>query len=63
MRRSLATFLKVANASDEHETLGIDLAPRNEVLSVDPPEARKAGVTVADVDQLVDKLRNEAGVV
>ena len=43
--------------------LGVDLAPRNEVLSVDPPEARKAGVTVADVDQLVDKLRNEAGVV
>ncbi len=42
---------------------GIDVTPRLEVLEVvDPPE-RKAGLVVGNVHELVDKLRNEAGVI
>ena len=44
------------------ETLGVDIAPRLKVLSVAEPKAREAGIKVDDVAQLVDKLKNEAGV-
>ncbi|WP_319532517.1 electron transfer flavoprotein subunit beta/FixA family protein [uncultured Cohaesibacter sp.] len=42
--------------------LGVDITPRLEVLSTAEPEARKAGIKVASVAELVDKLKNEAGV-
>lgn len=45
------------------DSLGVDLSPRIEVVEVKEPEARKAGIKVSDVDQLVDKLKNEAAVV
>lgn len=45
------------------DSLGVDLKPRIEVVEVTEPEARKAGIKVADVDQLVDKLKNEAAVI
>ncbi|MEZ5810369.1 MAG: electron transfer flavoprotein subunit beta/FixA family protein [Rhizobiaceae bacterium] len=41
---------------------GVDPAPRLKVLKTEEPEGRKAGVKVADVAELVDKLKNEAGV-
>ncbi|MCV6602017.1 MAG: electron transfer flavoprotein subunit beta/FixA family protein [Cohaesibacter sp.] len=41
---------------------GVDIAPRLEVLSTVEPAARQAGVKVTDVAELVDKLKNEAGV-
>jgi len=45
------------------DDMGVDLAPHNEVVEIFEPAARKAGVMVQDVDQLLDKLRNEAKVV
>jgi electron transfer flavoprotein beta subunit len=44
-------------------TLGLDVAPRNVVSKVEEPAARKAGVFVETVDDLVDKLKNEAKVI
>ena len=41
---------------------GVDIAPRLEVLSTAEPEARKAGIKVESVAELVDKLKNEASV-
>ncbi len=41
---------------------GVDVTPRLTVVSVTEPPARKAGVIVASVAELVDKLKNEAGV-
>ena len=41
---------------------GVDVAPRLEVVRTEEPEGRKAGVMVGSVDELMDKLRNEAGV-
>ncbi len=42
--------------------LGIDVAPRLTTLKVVEPAARSAGIKVADVAQLIDKLNNEAKV-
>ena len=41
---------------------GADVAPRLKVLKTEEPSSRKAGVKVKDVAELVDKLKNEAGV-
>ena len=45
------------------ETLGVDVGRRTEVLEVAPPPERQAGIKVGDVEELVDKLRNEAKVI
>ncbi|WP_057832108.1 electron transfer flavoprotein subunit beta/FixA family protein [Colwellia sp. TT2012] len=42
---------------------GIDLSPRTKLLKVTPPAERKAGVMVKSIDELIDKLRNEAKVI
>jgi len=44
------------------ESLGVDLAPRLQVLKVEEPPARAGGKKVDSVDDLVDKLKNEAKV-
>ncbi|GAB4522003.1 MAG: electron transfer flavoprotein subunit beta/FixA family protein [Amphiplicatus sp.] len=41
---------------------GVDLKPRLEVLKVTEPPKREGGVKVESVAELVDKLKNEAGV-
>jgi len=43
--------------------LGVDPAPRLELLKVEEPGKRKAGVLVKDVSELVLKLRTEAKVI
>ena len=43
--------------------LGVDVAPRLKTLKVSEPPKRGAGVKVADVAALVEKLRNEAKVI
>jgi len=45
------------------EDLGVDVSPRLKTLKVSDPPTRSAGITVADVDALIDKLKNEAKVV
>ena len=45
------------------DDLGVDISPRLTVLSVDPPGERQAGIKVENVEELVDKLRNEAKVI
>ena len=42
--------------------LGIDVSPRIIVEQVKAPEERKGGVMVADVDELIRKLKEEAKV-
>jgi len=42
---------------------GVDVAKRQSVLNVSPPEARSAGIIVESVAALVDKLKNEAKVI
>jgi electron transfer flavoprotein beta subunit len=43
--------------------MGVDLAPKLKVLSTTEPPARQGGKKVGSVAELVDKLKNEAGVI
>ena len=45
------------------DDLGVDLNPRISKLKVSPPPEREAGIIVESVDQLVEKLKNEAKVI
>ena len=45
------------------EDLGVDVAPRLKTLKVSEPPQRGAGIKVADVAMLVDKLKNVAKVI
>jgi len=45
------------------DELGVDVAPRITTLKVSEPPKRSAGERVADVAQLVNKLKNEAKVI
>jgi electron transfer flavoprotein beta subunit len=41
---------------------GVDVSPRLKVIKTNEPPGRKGGVKVGSVQELLDKLRNEAGV-
>lgn len=45
------------------DSLGVDLAPRIELVKVEEPVLREAGIIVDDVAQLIEKLKNEAKVI
>ena len=45
------------------EDLGVDVKPRLKTLKVSEPHKREAGIKVADVAALVEKLKNEAKVI
>ncbi len=62
---SLPNIMKAKKKPIEEKTpqsYGVDVAPRLEVLKTTEPGGRKAGVKVKSVAELVDKLRNEAGI-
>ncbi len=63
---SLPNIMKAKKKQiDEYspEDLNIDATPRLKTLRVDEPPPRQGGGKVADVAELVDKLKNEAGVI
>lgn len=63
---SLPNIMKAKKKPVDKKTvadLGVDIASRLEVVTTEEPEARKAGVVLNSVSELVDKLKNEAGVI
>ncbi len=63
---SLPNIMKAKKKTIDEKTpadLGVDTKPRLITLKVEDPPKRDAGVKVEDVAELVDKLRNEAGVI
>lgn len=63
---SLPNIMKAKKKPLEEKTAadyGVDVTPRLQVISTTEPAERKAGVMVKDVDDLIDKLKNEAGVI
>ena len=63
---SLPNIMKAKKKPIDEKTpgdYGVDTAPRLNVLKVNEPPVREAGVKVETVAELVDKLRNEAGVI
>jgi electron transfer flavoprotein beta subunit len=62
---SLPNIMKARKVVIEEKTpadLGIDITPRLTVLKTTEPPGRKAGVILASAAELVDRLKNEAGV-
>ncbi|NDC60254.1 MAG: hypothetical protein EBZ50_15795, partial [Alphaproteobacteria bacterium] len=50
--------------AEDHDLrlFGVDVTPRLKVVKVTEPPKRQGGVKVKTVQELVDKLKNEAGV-
>ena len=62
---SLPNIMKAKKKPLDVKTIadyGVDVAPRLKVLETREPPQRESGVMVSDVDELIDKLKNEAGV-
>ena len=63
---SLPNIMKAKKKPLDEKTpadYGVDVSPRLTVLKTTEPESRKAGVKVADVAELIQKLKDEAGVI
>ncbi|MFZ5914498.1 MAG: electron transfer flavoprotein subunit beta/FixA family protein [Pseudomonadota bacterium] len=63
---SLPNIMKARKKPIEEKTpedFGVDITPRLKVLKTTEPPTRSAGVKVESVQELVAKLRNEAGVI
>ncbi|PID43560.1 MAG: electron transfer flavoprotein subunit beta [Proteobacteria bacterium] len=63
---SLPNIMKAKKKPLETTTpadLGVDVAPRLTTVKVDNPPQRQAGIKVGSVEELVDKLKNEAKVI
>ncbi len=62
---SLPNIMKAKKKPIDEKTpadFGVDVAPRLKVVKTTEPSGRKGGVKVGSVAELLDKLRNEAGV-
>ena len=62
---SLPNIMKAKKKPIDEKTTadyGVDIAPRLEIVNVSEPPEREAGVKVETVGELVEKLKNEAGV-
>jgi len=62
---SLPNIMKAKKKPIDEKTpgdYGVDVSPRLKVIKTSEPAGRKGGVKVGSVDELLDKLRNEAGV-
>ncbi len=63
---SLPNIMKAKKKPIDEKTpadFGVDAAPRLKVLKVSEPAKRKGGAKVKTVQELVEKLKNEAGVI
>jgi electron transfer flavoprotein beta subunit len=62
---SLPNIMKAKKKPLEEKTaadFGVDMTPRLKVVKTVEPDTRKAGVMVSSVDELIAKLKTEAGV-
>jgi electron transfer flavoprotein beta subunit len=63
---SLPNIMKAKKKQLDEKTpadYGVDVAPRLTVVKTSEPAGRKAGVKVGSVDELIAKLKDEAGVI
>ena len=63
---SLPNIMKAKKKPIDQKTpddYGIDITPRLETLKVIEPPKRQAGIKVENISELVEKLKNEAGVI
>ena len=63
---SLPNIMKAKKKPIDQKTpddYGIDISPRLKTLKVIEPPKRQAGIKVENISELVEKLKNEAGVI
>jgi electron transfer flavoprotein beta subunit len=63
---SLPNIMKAKKKRLDEKTAadyGVDIAPRLTIIKTAEPEGRKAGIKVGSVDELIQKLKDEAGVI
>ncbi|MFQ3356000.1 MAG: electron transfer flavoprotein beta subunit, partial [Paracoccaceae bacterium] len=63
---SLPNIMKAKHKQLDQKTpedYGVDSTPRLLIVNTREPESRKAGVKVSSVDELLLKLKDEAGVI
>ena len=63
---SLPNIMKAKKKPLDEKTAadyGVDVSPRLTVIKTTEPETRKAGIKVASVEELISKLKDEAGVI
>ena len=63
---SLPNIMKAKKKPLDVKEIGdysVDVAPRLEVVKVTEPSKREAGIKVESVEELIEKLKNEAGVI
>ena len=63
---SLPNIMKAKKKPMDEKTAadyGVDVAPRLSVVKTSEPAGRKAGIKVGSVDELIAKLKDEAGVI
>ena len=63
---SLPNIMKAKKKPLDEKTAadyGVDVSPRLKVIKTTEPATRKAGVKVGSVDELISKLKTEAGVI
>ena len=63
---SLPNIMKAKKKPLDEKTpadFGVDMTSKQQVIQVEPPAERKAGIKVGSVDELVDNLKNEAKVI
>jgi electron transfer flavoprotein beta subunit len=61
--KSILKAKKKKVESVDMASLGIDTTPRIKIEHVEAPQERAGGVLVADVDELINKLKNESKVI
>jgi electron transfer flavoprotein beta subunit len=62
---SLPNIMKAKKKPIDEKTpasYGVDVSPHLEILKTTEPPGRKSGVKVKTVSELIDKLKNEAGI-
>ncbi|MEL6952908.1 MAG: electron transfer flavoprotein subunit beta/FixA family protein [Pseudomonadota bacterium] len=63
---SLPNIMKAKKKPLDEKTAadyGVDVSPRLSIVKTEEPEARKAGIMVGSVDELISKLKEDAGVI
>jgi electron transfer flavoprotein beta subunit len=63
---SLPNIMKAKKKPLDEKTAadyGVDVTPRLTVMKTNEPNTRQAGVMVASIDELLTKLRDEAGII
>ena len=62
LTRTYIIYMQQHRNTNNVQELGVDVTPRLQTVKVEEPPKRKGGIMVSSIEELVDKLKNEAKV-